>query len=263
MNSRTILLFMVVGIFVTSTYSLPNGVKWKKSHSCPVSRIVGGHEIAIADVPFQVSLSYTSGHICGGSVISSRWVLTAAHCVFSPVNLSVRVKSSLHASGGQVLNVTQVISHPDYNKLPSDYDIALLELSEELELAGDFYAGELPAQDEPVVDGTCLQVSGWGSTESATESNAMLRAVNVPAYNQEACSRAYANVRTVTDRMLCAGYEEGGKDSCQKDSGGPLVEGNKLVGVVSWGVDCGSRGQPGVYSRVAAVRDWIMENSGV
>lgn len=76
------------------------------------------------------------------------------------------------------------------------------------------------------------------------------------------CNAAYAIYGGVTDRMICAGYPEGGKDSCQGDSGGPLVANGKLVGVISWGVDCAKPEMPGVYSRVAAVRDWIRSSSG-
>ena len=85
----------------------------------------------------------------------------------------------------------------------------------------------------------------------------------MPTVNQKECNKAYSDFGGVTDRMLCAGYQQGGKDACQGDSGGPLVADGKLVGVVSWGYGCAQAGYPGVYSRVAVVRDWVRENSGV
>lgn len=85
----------------------------------------------------------------------------------------------------------------------------------------------------------------------------------MPIVNQESCSRAYASFNGITDRMICAGYTEGGKDACQGDSGGPLVANGTLVGIVSWGYGCANANYPGVYSRVAAARDWVRERSGV
>lgn len=90
-----------------------------------------------------------------------------------------------------------------------------------------------------------------------------LRAAEVPVVNQEACGQAYESFGGITDRMICAGHTEGGKDACQGDSGGPLVAEGKLIGIVSWGYGCARPNYPGVYSRVAVVRDWIRENAGV
>lgn len=85
----------------------------------------------------------------------------------------------------------------------------------------------------------------------------------MPIVNQTVCSDAYASFGGITDRMICAGLTAGGKDACQGDSGGPLVADGKLVGVVSWGYGCARPNYPGVYSRVAAVRDWITKKTGV
>ena len=106
-------------------------------------------------------------------------------------------------------------------------------------------------------DGTLLGVSGWGNTKNPLESDDSLRHVVVPKVNQLECEAALKKWRNVTDRMICAGYKEGGKDSCQGDSGGPLSVNNTLVGVVSWGDGCAEPNLPGVYARVAAVVDWV------
>ncbi|KAL1398337.1 hypothetical protein pipiens_009057 [Culex pipiens pipiens] len=225
-------------------------------------RIVGGFEIDILEVPYQISLQ-DYRHYCGGSIIGENWVLTAGHCANEyEVGLYVRVGSSLHGSGGQLVPVKRVIQHPQYNPKTSDFDFSLLELEQPVQLSEEFFAVELPEQDQEVEDGQLLQVSGWGATQNPSESNGPLRATNVPAVSQEECRESYGT-NQITDRMICAGYQAGGKDACQGDSGGPLVEGKTLVGVVSWGIGCAEPGYPGVYSRVAAVRDWIKEHSDI
>uniref|UniRef100_A0A182M5F2 trypsin n=1 Tax=Anopheles culicifacies TaxID=139723 RepID=A0A182M5F2_9DIPT len=230
----------------------------------PPRLIVGGFEINIAATPYQVSLQYFNHHRCGGSVLNNKWILTAAHCTvgISASNLAVRVGSSKHASGGTVVRVARVIDHPNYIEDTFDYDYSLLELERELTFSNVIQPVTLPEQDEAVKDGIMTTVSGWGNTQSAAESNAILRAANVPTVNQKQCNTDYQRYGGVSDRMLCAGYQEGGKDACQGDSGGPLVANGKLVGVVSWGYGCARVGYPGVYSRVASIRNWIREKSG-
>uniref|UniRef100_A0A3F2YXL9 trypsin n=1 Tax=Anopheles funestus TaxID=62324 RepID=A0A3F2YXL9_ANOFN len=236
-----------------------------KSQNGVGHRIVGGFEIDVSETPYQVSLQYFNSHRCGGSVLNNKWVLTAAHCTIgiSASSLAVRLGSSRHASGGTVVRVARTLEHPNYDDNTIDYDYSLLELESELTFSDLVQPVALPEQDEAVEDGTMTTVSGWGNTQSAAESNAVLRAANVPTVNQEHCENAYKLSGGITERMLCAGYEQGGKDACQGDSGGPLVADGKLVGVVSWGFGCAMAGYPGVYSRVAVVRDWVRENSGV
>nr|AAB37260.1 early trypsin precursor [Culex quinquefasciatus]AAK50138.1 early trypsin [Culex quinquefasciatus] len=238
---------------------------WWNSLEATEGRIVGGFEVDIKDVPYQVSLRSFGSHICGGSIISKRWILTAAHCASSAdrPKETIRVGSSEKGSGGQILKLKRIVQHPQYDGSIIDYDFSLLELAEELELDDSHTTIALPEQDEPVTDGAICRVSGWGNTQSSAQSNKFLRATDVPSVNQDKCSEAYSDFGGVTPRMICAGYQEGGKDACQGDSGGPLVSGGKLVGVVSWGYGCAVAGYPDVYSQIASVRDWIKEVSDV
>ncbi|KAL9707774.1 hypothetical protein quinque_011292 [Culex quinquefasciatus] len=190
-------------------------------------RIVGGFVINIADAPHQVSLQFRLRHICGGSIISSKWVLTAAHC-------------------------TELASSPQQ-----------LRVRRAIWLGRNAAVVPLPVQGESVPDGTLSLVTGWGNTQSTSESQVLLRAAYVPTFNQDGCNSAYSVYGGVTDRMICAGFAAGGRDACQGDSGGPLVANGKLIGVVSWGIGCAQANYPGVYARVAAARDWIRTNSGV
>ncbi|XP_058461893.1 trypsin-4-like [Malaya genurostris] len=236
-------------------------------HASSTGRVVGGSETDISKIPFQISF-LSREKPCGGSLIGDRWVLTAAHCTHTidVKSLQIRVGSSHFASGGQLIQVKRVLQHPQYNNDIIDYDFSLLELTEAVVLNKTFFAVDLPKQDEPIIDGTLLQISGWGQTRNPLECNDVLRVAQVPVVNQEQCKMAYSPnpFDVVTERMLCAGYLiDGGTDTCQGDSGGPLVAGRKLIGVTSWGGECAQPGFPGVYSRVAAVRNWIHKSCGI
>lgn len=94
----------------------------------------------------------------------------------------------------------------------------------------------------------------------------LLRAVVVPVVSQEKCSENYSIYGLeITDTMICAGFDEGGKSACPGDSGGPMVtvDTNILVGIVTWGIGCGEPKIPAVYARVSEVRDWIKKVTSI
>ena len=88
----------------------------------------------------------------------------------------------------------------------------------------------------------------------------ILQKLDIEVFPTETCANIYESINTMTDRMFCAGYLEGGKDSCHGDSGGPLVHNNQLIGVVSWGIQCALPNYPGVYANIANLRPWIDAN---
>ncbi|KAL4876757.1 trypsin-like cysteine/serine peptidase domain-containing protein [Aspergillus karnatakaensis] len=230
--------------------------------------IVGGYTAGRTEFPYQVSIQ-TSSHFCGGSIISPDYILTAAHCATKHVasRLRVRVGSPSHNSGGQLVRVAEIISHADYNADTIENDIAVLRLTQSLQLGEAVGVIDLPPSNETTPEtGAVCTVSGWGTTShEGADLPTNLRAVDIKVIDHALCREWYEDVRNVTDQMVCAGVQGGGKDACQGDSGGPLVEkeSHTQIGVVSWGYGCGQHGRFGVYADTAAYRDWIKENAGV
>lgn len=175
----------------------------------------------------------------------------------SAAGLSIRLGSSEYARGGELVKIKTIHQHEKFDPYTIDFDYSILELENPISFDKTKQPVMLPKQDEDVKDGTNAVVSGWGNTLNDDEDRNILRAAEVLISNQESCNEAYGSFGGVTERMICAGLDEGGKDACQGDSGGPLVCNGTLVGVVSWGYGCAVPKYPGVYSRVAAQVDWI------
>ncbi|XP_017765064.1 PREDICTED: trypsin-1-like [Eufriesea mexicana] len=230
-------------------------------------RIVGGEETTIYVAPYQVSLQVSGYHICGGSIIASNWVVTAGHCAtYSAKSYKIRTGSTNVYSGGAVHRVEQVIRHKDYksnsNGIPVN-DIALFRIAKSDAFKFNDARKPVPlyqGNSNSLVNKNAL-ITGWGKTE--TETPVTLHKVSVPIIATKKCSKAYEEVGGVPKGEICAGLAEGGKDSCQGDSGGPLVINGELVGIVSWGMGCGTANYPGVYTDVSYYRQWIKQNSGV
>nr|XP_022918863.1 trypsin-7-like [Onthophagus taurus] len=232
----------------------------------PDGRIVGGESVNIEDYPYQVQLLYWELHICGGSIISSRYIVTAAHCTNGTVasELSIRYGTSIRNDGGDIAQVATLYQHPEYDEETADFDISLLKLGEDLLFADKVQPIKLPSLNEAIPVGELCVVTGWGRLEHNGVPPLQLQAVRIPIITLEQCREAYA-VRnlTVSDRMICAAYPSGGKDACQGDSGGSLVVDDVLFGIVSWGIGCADPNFPGVYASVSALRSYITEISGI
>ncbi|XP_055611187.1 trypsin-1-like [Uranotaenia lowii] len=219
----------------------------------------GDFPIEIDDTPYQVSLQRNGKHVCGGSIISDKWILTAADCTAykNAKSFSVRIGSTKHAAGGQVKKVAKIVSHPEYSIENSIYDFCLLELQDTIQFDNTIQTIKLTIKEPEA--GTMALVSGWEATHVPWQLNAELRAANVPIINREDCNKEFAG--RIHESMICAGFmDQGGRDTCRGDNGGPLAIDGQLVGVVSFTRGCDG-GYPGVYSNVAAVLDWINETT--
>ncbi|XP_071512845.1 trypsin-1-like [Panulirus ornatus] len=245
------------------------------SPGCPcgnvnrATRIVGGQETEVNEYPWQIGLVTSSYNlICGGSIISKDWVLTAAHCVDGSNVAFVLIGDHDFTSGSdtstaRLAAVEQVISHPRYNSRTMDNDIALLKLRDSLEFSREVAPVCLPPDLDNQYVGVTATVTGWGATSEGSSLSPQLQEVDVPVLSNAVCSSSYSSI---TSNMVCAGFSEGGKDSCQGDSGGPMVymDTNNYVqiGVVSFGRGCARPGYPGVYARVTEYMGWISSNTG-
>ncbi|CAL4108054.1 unnamed protein product, partial [Meganyctiphanes norvegica] len=239
------------------------------------SRIIGGSEINPPQkYPWLVALQepgYWTG--CGGSIINDRYILTAAHCLYTfkntgkcyydpPKELNILVgdhhQFSTSDNNAYTAKITMKknIIHPTYNCKTQQNDFALIELSEAIELNDVIKPVCLPTDDSKTFESAMGTVAGWGTKDDDDLSKIPLE-VDLPILDTNC-----GGYETITSNMLCAGYPEtGGKDSCQGDSGGPFVvnENGKYVqvGVVSFGKGCALKNHPGVYARVSKVLDWI------
>uniref|UniRef100_A0A672ZDR8 Transmembrane serine protease 3a n=1 Tax=Sphaeramia orbicularis TaxID=375764 RepID=A0A672ZDR8_9TELE len=235
------------------------------------TRIVGGNLSRPGQFPWQVSLHIGGEHLCGGSIITSRWIVTAAHCMegfADPSIWGVHVGlTELPAHLAQSLSVEQILYHAKYRRSKLDYDIALIKLKTPLVFNGLIQPICLPNHGEQFEEGTMCWISGWGSTDDGGESSIVLRSAMVPLLSTKTCSQPDVYPGLISPWMICAGYLGGGIDSCQGDSGGPLACEDsstwKLVGATSWGIGCGDRNRPGVYTRITQSLNWIRQQMGV
>lgn len=225
--------------------------------------IVGGESAHLADYPWVVYLADSHGfQFCGGAIASANKIVTAAHCVQNQAPRSLQVvagRENKQSSDGVVAAVTKIWTHPRYQAGDQNSDIALLTLDKALpEPAVPLASTRDGRLYKP---GTMATVLGWGALVEGGTASPSLRKANLPVAPDQDCANAYG-ARYSAQTMLCAGLPQGGVDSCQGDSGGPLVAGGKLIGLVSWGNGCARPGNPGVYTRVAAVSDSVLQQLG-
>ncbi|KAM4743486.1 transmembrane protease serine 4a [Anableps anableps] len=227
-------------------------------------RIVGGVDAFIEDWPWQVSLQENGQHRCGGSLVSSRWLVTAAHCFTGNIRELSRWKvtsgeTHMNIFGGS--SVDRIILHGKYNKDKNDYDLAMMRLSSPISVGDKRKPVCLPPKDLSLPDKTPVVVTGWGLLTEDGKAASTLQKANIEIIARSTCSSPTIYGSYITPRMICAGNLKGNVDACQGDSGGPLVYFSfshwNLVGVVSWGVGCARENRPGVYSNVDEMLNWI------
>jgi secreted trypsin-like serine protease len=239
----------------------------------PAQAVVGGQDVPQGRYPFVAYVDISGQASCTGDLIAPTWVLTAGHCAavtgafglpaqttLPPSSYQVTVGTvNADHSGGETIGVTSVHVDPNYFVTNgTGHDVALLELERPATVA--------PVQIAAPVDrsrwraGRLLTVAGFGATSEDGPPAAVLQEAQVPRVSDTACATAYSDPTPVAgnafdpESALCAGFPEGGVDTCEGDSGGPLLttfgDGARLVGSTSYGEGCARAGKPGVYARL-------------
>jgi len=244
------------------------------------SRIVGGTETEVNEYPWIAAFDFsgtsgTSPGGCAATLVANNWAVTASHCFYNTEGVLTVTKDTMslvlgvHDRTGttdtnrQVLTIEEIVLHPSYNHDTSVNDIALLKLTQSVDLNA-WSPACLPTSGADFT-GQNGWVYGWGvTTEGGTLADKLLE-LEVPIVSDSVCATAMISGGvTITSDMLCAGGENG-KDACGGDSGGPFTVANStsgahtLVGAVSFGIGCAREGLYGVYADVPYFRTWIDE----
>ncbi|XP_055698249.1 serine proteinase stubble [Phlebotomus papatasi] len=241
----------------------------------PEPRIVGGTKAAFGRWPWQISLrqwrTSTYLHKCGAALLNENWAITAAHCVDNvpPSDLLLRLGEYDLAEeeepyGYQERRVQIVASHPQFDPRTFEYDLALLRFYEPVIFQPNIIPVCVPDSDENFI-GRTAYVTGWGRLYEDGPLPSVLQEVTVPVIENSICEAMYRRagyIEHIPHIFICAGWKNGGFDSCEGDSGGPMViqrhdKRFQLAGVISWGIGCAEPNQPGVYTRISEFRDWI------
>jgi len=205
-------------------------------------------------------------HFCGGTLVDRRFILTAAHCVdfLAADDIKVLAGTASLVTGGTRFDVEKIIVHPRWDSKLFDFDIALVKVTEPIKGVRLSRLIKREEEDVLVPRYTPSFAAGWGNTgPSPPKYPKELHQVKVETQTRALCNRPQSYNGSVTARMVCAGFPEGGKDTCDGDSGGPLTARDEdgawrvQFGIVSWGIGCAAPNYFGVYTRLAVLSAWV------
>jgi len=228
----------------------------------PTNRIVNGEAASVGQFPWQVSMKQNGYHFCGGSIVGTKYIVSAAHCyTTNTVFVSMGIVD-LSDDGAYKREIVSFVKHPDYNSNTLDYDYSVLTMKSAIPNNVDsVQVIEMAAAQTNKQYSGMATTSGWGYTYGFDHVTPdQLYYATLPLVSQSTCQSIWGHALTITDRIQCAGGD-GVSTVCAGDSGGPLVikENGKdiLIGITSWSESNCSPLYPGGWAKIAAARDWI------
>ena len=224
-------------------------------------RIVGGENAKISDYPYLVQVLNAKGVVGGGSIITKRFIVTAAHLSGKRPVVAVLVGSEIRGMGTRY--EVEVIKHEHYSGSEGGWnnDIALLRLEEPLEFSENVKKIGLATKSSTLEQGPNAEVIGFGVTETGKVSTTLQKA-KVRLLSSETCKKFSDESFSAKNHLCAANYNEK-RDACKGDSGGPLITWSSkgdavLIGLVSYGAEnCTAFLSPGFYTRISSYLDWI------
>ncbi|XP_045452041.1 chymotrypsin-2-like [Melitaea cinxia] len=266
--------FLLIALLAGS-YAFPaeNDMSIFFDHTDSSSRIVGG--TTAGRVPYMVALTtgaMVRNLLCGGSLVTSRHVLTAAHCIAGGnfvSSLRGHVNTNRFASGGTSYSFSSRIIHHGYNANTIKNDIGLLVTSSNVALSSSVSLA--PVNFNFVGAGVPTTVTGWGRTRSGGSLSQVLLQLSATVVDGNVCRTRVAqraqeislrNVPPVNPDVEICTFHSNGRGTCNGDSGSPLMRAdrNQQIGVVSWGLPC-ARNAPDMFVRLSAFRSWFEQNT--
>jgi secreted trypsin-like serine protease len=283
--------FFLVAALFASAQDQPSGTPRDFTKR---DKIVGGRFAILANWPGQAVLRLVSAsgpkYMCGGTLVTSQTVLTAAHCVKGyyqndgnwydvegrPAEIVLDADDLRQVKANNIHQIADVVIHPQYQSASKGNDIALIQLK--APASGAQSRISLQRESDPSRAWvTPIMVSGFGTDRDggglkqfrASDGSSFYAGVpqlletTVPLTDHAACQAVYG-AAAVGDGQICAGFVEGGRDSCQGDSGGALVAFDRngypyQVGIVSWGSGCARESAYGIYTRVSSHAAWLQQ----
>ena len=280
MSHKIIKLLSLGSAFTNAAFTAIPG------QTCGISesgfRIVGGQEaVDSTEFPWQAKfkpcfqgIRGLSCSLCGATLISELWLISAAHCTAPYGGIQISISDSHITVGGidgginseagiQERSLATIEDHPQYVSVSQGHDITLLKVASEIILSSEVHPACLPKETDCFAEGSETWISGFGATEYEGNIANTQKFAMVPIYNLNDCQQTYGNFDEST--QVCAGYAAGGTDACQGDSGGPLAVSYNdvwyLYGVTSYGSGCAGAGYPGVYARVTNYIGFILNTT--